>query len=103
MKAYVMINTDIGQELNVVKALRNARPQSSTEYIRSADFTFGPYDVVATIEGADLAQLGGTVSRVIRTTPGVRETVTCVAIEVAPPAVAFSNSQDIMTPGISVG
>lgn len=102
MKAYVLINTDIGEELDVVKALRNAKPQSSTEYICGADFTFGPYDVVATIEGANLAQLGEIVSRVVRGTPGVRETVTCVAIEVTVPAVAFSD-QDTKTPSISVG
>jgi len=81
MKAYVMINTNIGEELNVVKALRNTKCQSSTEYICGADFTFGPYDVVATIEGTDLAQLGKIVALIIRATPGVRETVTCVAIE----------------------
>lgn len=81
MKAYVMINTNVGEELNVVKALRNAKCPRDTECIRSAEFTFGPYDVVATIEGADLAQLGKIVALIIRGTPGVRETVTCVAIE----------------------
>ena len=81
MKAYVMINTNVGEELSVVKALRNAKCQSNNDCIRGADFTFGPYDVVATIEGADLAQLGKIVALIIRGTPGVRETVTCVAIE----------------------
>ena len=81
MKAYVLINTDIGEELNVVKALRNAKCQSNNDCIRGADFTFGPYDVVATIEGADLAQLGKIVALVIRGVPSVRETVTCVAVE----------------------
>ncbi len=81
MKAYVLVNTDIGEELNVVKALRNAKCPSNNECIRSVDFTFGPNDVVATIEGTDLAQLGKFVALIIRGTPGVRETVTCVAIE----------------------
>jgi len=81
MKAYVLVNTDIGEELNVVKALRNAKCQNNNECIRSVDFTFGPYDVVATIEGTDLAQLGKIVALIIRGTPGVRETVTCVTVE----------------------
>ena len=81
MKAYVLVNTDIGEELEVVKALRNAKCPNNHDCIRSVDFTFGPYDVVATIEGADLAQLGKFVALVIRGIPGVRETVTCVAVE----------------------
>jgi uncharacterized protein with GYD domain len=81
VKAYVLINTDIGQELDVVKALRNARCQNNNDCIKGVDFTFGPYDVVATIEGADLAQLGKIVALVIRGVPGVHETVTCVAVE----------------------
>ena len=81
MKAYVLVNTAIGEELNVVKALRNAKCQNNNECIRSVDFTFGPYDVVATIEGTDLAQLGKIVALIIRGTPGVHDTVTCVAVE----------------------
>ena len=81
MKAYVLINTNIGEELDVVKALRNAKCQNNNDCIRGVDFTFGPYDVVTTIEGADLAQLGKIVALVIRGVPGVRETVTCVAVE----------------------
>jgi len=102
MKGYVLINTDIGEELNVVKMLRNVRTRSSTGYICGADFTFGPYDIVATIEGADLGELGRIVSSVIRGTPGVRETVTCVAIEVAGPAVPVSGL-GTETPSIPVG
>ncbi len=81
MKAYVLVKTDIGEELNVVKALRNAKCQNNHDCIRGADFTFGLYDVVATIEGTDLAQLGKIVAGIIRGTPGVRDTVTCVAVE----------------------
>ena len=81
MKGYVLINTDIGVELEVVKALRNAKCSNGNDCIRSVDFTFGPFDVVATIEGADLAQLGKIVAHTIRGVPGVRETVTCVAVE----------------------
>ena len=90
MKGYVLINTDIGEELNVVRTLRNLKIQSGTGYISGADLTFGPYDIVATIEAADLGELGRIVSSLIRSAPGVVETVTCVAIEVAGQAVPVS-------------
>lgn len=90
MKGYVLINTDIGEELNVVKTLRSVKSQSGAGYISSAELTFGPYDIVATIEAADLGELGRLVSTSIRSVPGVSETVTCVAIEVAGPAVPAS-------------
>ena len=80
MKGYVLISTDVGEEVNVVKMLRNVKSQG-TAYISGADLTFGPYDVVATIEGSDLGELGRIVSSFIRSAPGVRETVTCVAVE----------------------
>ena len=101
MKGYVLISTDVGQELNVVKALRNIKIQSGTGYISGADLTFGPYDIVATIEAADLGELGRIVT-FIRGAAGVCETVTCVAIEVAGPAVPVS-SLGAETPSIPVG
>ena len=102
MKGYVLINTDIGEELDVVRTLRNLKIQSGTGYISGADLTFGPYDIVATIEAADLGELGRIVSQFIRGAPGVCETVTCVAIEVAGPAVPASGL-GAETPSIPVG
>ena len=102
MKGYVLISTDVGEELNVVTTLRNFRSRSGTGYISGADLTFGPYDIVATIEGSDLGELGRIVSSFIRSAPGVRETVTCVAIEVAGPAVPVPGL-GTETPSIPVG
>jgi len=100
MKGYVLINTDIGEELNVVKTLRSVKSQIGAGYISSAELTFGPYDIVATIEASDLGELGRIVSTLIRGAPGVCETVTCVAIEVAGPAVS---SLGPVTESIPVG
>jgi uncharacterized protein with GYD domain len=101
MKGYVLINTDIGEELNVVKTLRSVKSQSGTGYISGVDLTFGPYDIVATIEAADLGELGRIVT-LIRSAAGVCETVTCVAIEVTGPAVPVSGL-GAETPSIPVG
>ena len=102
MKGYVLINTDIGEELDVVRTLRSVKSQSGAGYISGADLTFGPYDIVATIEASDLGELGRIVSSLIRGAPGVCETVTCVAIEVTGPAVPVSGP-GTETPSIPVG
>lgn len=46
-----------------------------------ADFTFGPYDVIAEIEANDLDGLGKVVTGTIRATPGVLDTLTCMAVD----------------------
>lgn len=75
MKAYVLANVRTGEEREVVKYLRR-----SPGVVR-ADFTFGPYDVVAEIEAPDLPGIGKIVSETIRTMPGVSETLTLLAVE----------------------
>lgn len=40
----------------------------------------GPYDIVCVAEAADLAALGDLVLSRIQATPGVRDTLTCVAV-----------------------
>ncbi len=102
MKGYVLINTDIGAELNVIKTLRSVKSQPGAGYISGADLTFGPYDIVATIEASDLGELGRIVSTSIRGAPGVSQTVTCVAIEVTGPALPVSGLGTV-TPSIPVG
>lgn len=74
MRAYVLIDVHTGEERAVTNALRG-QPG-----IMKADFTFGPYDVICEIEGKDLAALGQLVSGLIRPTPGVIDTVTCLTV-----------------------
>jgi DNA-binding Lrp family transcriptional regulator len=75
MRGYVLIEVRTGEERTVARALR-AQPG-----IVKADFTFGLYDVIAEIEAADLAGMGKLVSGTIRATPGVVDTLTCLAVE----------------------
>ena len=75
MTAYVLITVRTGEERAVERALRGLPG------ILRANFTFGPYDVIAEIEAPDLSGLGKLVSGTIRATPGVEETLTCIAVD----------------------
>jgi DNA-binding Lrp family transcriptional regulator len=75
MKAYVLAHVRTGEEREVVKYVRRAPG------VTHADFTFGPYDVIVEIEAPDLAGIGKIVSETIRATPGVTDTLTCLAVE----------------------
>jgi uncharacterized protein with GYD domain len=75
MRAYVLVHVRTGQEREVTRALKG-QPG-----ILRADFTFGPYDVIAEVEAPDLATLGKLVSVTIRAQPGVMDTLTCLAVE----------------------
>lgn len=74
-KAFVLIETSVGKNKDVVLALRKA------EGIKEVDAVTGPYDVIAVIEGADLTAVGNMVADVIHPVHGIERTVTCLAVE----------------------
>ncbi|TET16488.1 MAG: hypothetical protein E3J81_03075 [Dehalococcoidia bacterium] len=51
MKAYVLIEAEVGKTSEVIQAVQKV------EGVKSADSVAGPYDIVATIEVADLDAL----------------------------------------------
>lgn len=75
MRAYVLMDVRTGEEREVTRSLIGQHG------VLRADFTFGPYDVIAEVEAPDLAALGRLVSGTIRATPGVLETITCLAVD----------------------
>lgn len=75
MRAHVLINTRVGEELQVTSMLKKAPG------VIRADFTFGPYDAIAEVEAANLAAIGKLVFESIRAMPGVTDTLTCLAVE----------------------
>jgi DNA-binding Lrp family transcriptional regulator len=77
MKAYVLINTTTGGIRDVVRQLRRV------EGVTEANMTFGPYDAVAIITAEDTNHLGMILSTKIQPIPGVVETLTCLAVDVA--------------------
>ena len=75
MRAYVLVHVRAGEEKHLTTALRG-QPG-----VLSADVTFGPYDVIAEVEAADLAGVGKLVYGTIRPQIGVIDTLTCLAVE----------------------
>ncbi|MFQ5860221.1 MAG: Lrp/AsnC ligand binding domain-containing protein [Dehalococcoidia bacterium] len=73
-KAYVLIETAVGKTREVAAALRGV------EGMEAVDVVTGPYDVIATMQVADLNAIGELVTGKIHTIGGVVRTVTCVAM-----------------------
>ncbi len=74
MKAYVLIETAAGVVPYTVDALK------AVQGVVSVTRVTGPYDVMAIVETTDLGALGRLVEEEVHTLPGIRKTVTCVAI-----------------------
>ena len=73
-KAFVLIETTVGRNREVVTALKQL------EGMKSVDTVTGPYDVIATIEGETLNDIGDLVTAKIHPIAGISRTVTCLAI-----------------------
>ena len=73
-KAYLLVETAVGKTRDVAGTLREL------EGIASVDVVTGPYDIIATVGGTDMAIEGNIVTEKIHTVPGVVRTVTCVAV-----------------------
>ena len=73
-KAFVLIETAVGKNKEVIAAL------SKLGGMKSVDVVTGPYDVIAVIEGVDLNAIGDLVTGKIHPIAGISRTVTCLAI-----------------------
>ncbi len=73
-KAFVLIETVVGRSKEVVTTLKQL------EGVKSVDTVTGPYDVIATIEGETLNDIGDLVTAKIHPITGISRTVTCLAI-----------------------
>jgi len=73
-KAFVLIETAVGKNKEVVVALRQLQG------VKSVDTVTGPYDIIAIIERETLNDIGDLVTGKIHPIPGISRTVTCLAI-----------------------
>ncbi len=73
-KAFVLIETVVGRNKEVVTALKQL------DGVKSVDTVTGPYDVIATIEGETLNDIGDLVTAKIHPIAGISRTVTCLVI-----------------------
>ena len=75
VRAFVLIEMAAGHSTNLVNLLRGRSD------VAEADRVTGPYDVIAVLEGEDLAQVNDVVTREIHLLEGVVRTITCVSLD----------------------
>ena len=73
-KAFVLIETVVGRNKEVVTAIKRLKG------VKSVDTVTGPYDVIATVEGETLNDIGDLVTAKIHPIAGISRTVTCLVI-----------------------
>ena len=73
-KAFVLIETAVGNTRNVVSAIEKLKG------IVSVDVVTGPYDIIAVVEADDLSSIGDMVTGHVHTISGIQRTVTCLAV-----------------------
>lgn len=76
MKAYVLIKVQTGE---IVDAIRQMRKVAG---VAAADMTFGPFDAVAIVDAKDVNAIGQIVATGIQPVVGIRETLTCLVIDI---------------------
>jgi DNA-binding Lrp family transcriptional regulator len=74
-KAFVLIETAVGRNKEVATALKKLKG------VKSVDIVTGPYDIITTIEGESLNDIGDLVTGKIHPIVGISRTVTCLAIK----------------------
>jgi len=75
MMAYVLINTEIGSESEVLDAIKKIKN------VIEAHAVYGVYDIVAKIEAETMDKLKETVTWKVRRLNKVRSTLTMITIE----------------------
>ena len=74
MKAYILINTQIGKTTDVVKELSNM------EEVKKLDIIMGPYDIIAEVEAKDHETLSQMVINRMQKIEAIKHTMTCPVV-----------------------
>ena len=74
-KAYVLIETEVGETKKVVEAIHELAG------VVLVDSVTGPYDAIATIERATLDEISDLVTTKLHLISGVSRTVICLAVK----------------------
>lgn len=75
-KAFVLIETAVGKNKDVVTALRQLSG------VKSVDVVTGPYDIIVVAEGEALNDIGKVVTSNIQTIEGISRTITCLSLNI---------------------
>lgn len=74
VKAYVLIQTEVGKAALVAEEVR------TIPGVESADDVTGPYDVIVKASAGDVDQLGKLVVAKIQSISGITRTLTCPVV-----------------------
>ena len=74
VKAYLLIETQVGKTKQVVEAIRNIQG------VASADIVTGPYDAIAVIQTETLNDIGELIMAKVYPVAGISRIVTCIAM-----------------------
>jgi DNA-binding Lrp family transcriptional regulator len=77
VRAYVLIQTDVGKAASVAKAVREIPG------VETSDDVTGPYDVIARATTATVEELGRVVVTRIQMVEGITRTLTCPMVSEA--------------------
>ena len=75
-KAFVLIETALGKNKEVVNALRKMKLAG----LKTVDTVTGPYDAIAVLEADTLNEIGDIITTQIHSVDGISRTVTCLAV-----------------------
>jgi len=76
LKAYILINTQIGKTSQVAETLRQM-PE-----VKRLDIIMGPYDIIAEVETEDHTALSEVVLKRLQNIDYIQHTMTCPVIQV---------------------
>ncbi len=74
VKAYMLIEAQVGKVQEVVKAIRKL------EGVLSVDSVTGPYDAIAIIQRETLTDIGDLITSMVHPIAGISRTVTCLVM-----------------------
>ena len=74
--AYILINTNIGYEQNLLRDLRKLSK------VKNADIVMGEYDVIATVTCPTMSELKNCINNEVRYLDNIKSTMTLMAAEI---------------------
>lgn len=75
IKAYILVQTEVGASAQVTRAIRELPG------VVSAEDVAGPYDVIALVESPTVQGLGREVIARVQAVPRITRTTTCTVVE----------------------
>ncbi len=73
--ALILVNSDLGKEAEVVKAIR------AINSVTEAHVVYGVYDALVKLDAKTMDQLNEAIMKHVRSIPNLRSTITMIVVE----------------------